>query len=273
MSSSNFVDYVKIFCRSGNGGPGSTHLRREKFVPKGGPDGGDGGRGGHIYLKGNDQMWTLLHLKYQRIFCRQPAKGSRSRSTGADRRMLPLRFPLPGGQTPCREHLCEITEHNQVATLMKGGRRPGKLLQIAYAANAVRPTGRKGRAVDYRQYSLADVAGGLPNAGNYSALNITAAKPKMPTTPSPPWYQILALSLPRHRLFVGRHPWDSEGASGKRLGLRFLRHIERNPVLLFNPFGQSRHWDEYNTLLRGDAVQPRTDGQATDTCHHQVRSD
>nr|HPI70990.1 GTPase ObgE [Tenuifilaceae bacterium] len=125
MSSSNFVDYVKIFCRSGNGGPGSTHLRREKYVPKGGPDGGDGGHGGHIYLKGNDQMWTLLHLKYQRhIFAGNGEGGSRSRSTGADGKDVTIEVPIGtvAKDPDTGEHLCEITEHNQVATLMKGGR-------------------------------------------------------------------------------------------------------------------------------------------------------
>lgn len=125
MSSSNFVDYVKIFCRSGNGGPGSTHLRREKFVPKGGPDGGDGGRGGHIYLKGNDQMWTLLHLKYQRhIFAGNGEGGSRSRSTGADGKDVTIEVPIGtvAIDPDTGEQLCEITEHNQEVTLMKGGR-------------------------------------------------------------------------------------------------------------------------------------------------------
>ena len=135
MSDSNFVDYVKIFCRSGNGGAGSTHLHREKFVPKGGPDGGDGGRGGHIYIKGNRNYWTLLHLKYARhIFAGHGESGSKNRSFGADGEDQTIEVPLGtvAYDADTHEFLCEITEHDQKLILLKGGRggqgRPKPLL-------------------------------------------------------------------------------------------------------------------------------------------------
>ncbi|WP_462317831.1 Obg family protein, partial [Marinilabilia sp.] len=125
MSGSNFVDYVKIFCRSGKGGPGSRHLRREKFVAKGGPDGGDGGRGGHIILRGNRNTWTLLHLKFQRhIFAGHGESGGRQTSTGADGEDKYIEVPLGtvarDGETG--EVICEITDHEQEFILVKGGR-------------------------------------------------------------------------------------------------------------------------------------------------------
>jgi len=263
MSSSNFVDYVKIFCRSGNGGPGSTHLRREKFVPKGGPDGGDGGRGGHIYLKGNDQMWTLLHLKYQRhIFAGNGEGGSRSRSTGADGKDVTIEAPIGtvAKDPDTGEHLCEITEHNQVATLMKGGR--GGLGNWHFKSPTLQTPrfaqpGEKGeeRWIILELKILADVGlVGLPNAGKSTLLStITAAKPKIADYPFTTLVPNIGIVPYRdNRSFVMADiPGIIEGAhQGKGLGLRFLRHIERNPVLLFMiPSDSPGIKDEYNTLL------------------------
>lgn len=125
MSGSNFVDYIKIFCRSGNGGAGSAHLRREKFIPKGGPDGGDGGRGGHIILKGNDQMWTLLHLRYQRhIFAENGGPGGSQQSTGADGKDIVIEVPLGtvAKKAETEEIIFEITANGEEKILAKGGR-------------------------------------------------------------------------------------------------------------------------------------------------------
>lgn len=263
MSSSNFVDYVKIFCRSGNGGPGSTHLRREKFVPKGGPDGGDGGRGGHIYLKGNDQMWTLLHLKYQRhIFAGNGEGGSRSRSTGADGKDVTIEVPIGtvAKDPDTGEQLCEITAHNQVVTLMKGGR--GGLGNWHFKSPTLQTPrfaqpGEKGeeRWIILELKILADVGlVGLPNAGKSTLLStITAAKPKIADYPFTTLVPNIGIVPYRdNRSFVMADiPGIIEGAhQGKGLGLRFLRHIERNPVLLFMiPSDSPGIKDEYNTLL------------------------
>ncbi|KAB2866231.1 MAG: GTPase ObgE, partial [Bacteroidales bacterium] len=125
MSNSNFVDYVKIFCRSGKGGGGSVHMRREKFVPKGGPDGGDGGRGGHIYLKGSSQLWTLLHLKYKRhIYAGDGVYGSGARCSGADGADVTIEVPIGtvAKNAETGEIITEITENGQVEMLLKGGR-------------------------------------------------------------------------------------------------------------------------------------------------------
>ncbi|HNS31131.1 MAG TPA: GTPase ObgE [Tenuifilaceae bacterium] len=263
MSSSNFVDYVKIFCRSGNGGPGSTHLRREKYVPKGGPDGGDGGHGGHIYLKGNDQMWTLLHLKYQRhIFAGNGEGGSRSRSTGADGKDVTIEVPIGtvAKDPDTGEQLCEITEHNQEVTLMKGGR--GGLGNWHFKSPTLQTPrfaqpGEKGeeRWIILELKILADVGlVGFPNAGKSTLLStITAAKPKIADYPFTTLVPNIGIVPYRdNRSFVMADiPGIIEGAhQGKGLGLRFLRHIERNPVLLFMiPSDSPGIKDEYNTLL------------------------
>ncbi len=125
MSGSNFVDYIKVFCRSGNGGAGSAHLRREKFIPKGGPDGGDGGRGGHVILRGNNQMWTLLHLKYHRhIFAENGGRGGSQQSTGADGKDVIIEVPLGtvAKIADTENVLFEITSHGEEKILAKGGR-------------------------------------------------------------------------------------------------------------------------------------------------------
>jgi GTP-binding protein len=125
MSGSNFVDYVKIYCRSGKGGAGSAHLRREKFIPKGGPDGGDGGRGGHVILRGNSQLWTLLHLKYERhVFAGNGLNGGKQQSTGADGKDVVVEVPLGtvAKRSETGETVFEITEHGNEKILLRGGK-------------------------------------------------------------------------------------------------------------------------------------------------------
>ncbi len=263
MAASNFVDYVKIFCRSGNGGPGSTHLRREKFVPKGGPDGGDGGRGGHIYLKGNDQLWTLIHLKYQRhIFATHGESGSRSRSTGADGKDITIEVPLGtvAIDSETGEKLCEITEHNQTEVLMQGGR--GGLGNWHFRSATMQTPrfaqpGEEGTEgwVTLELKILADVGlVGFPNAGKSTLLStITAAKPKIADYPFTTLVPNIGIVPYRdHRSFVVADiPGIIEGAhEGKGLGTRFLRHIERNSMLLFMiPADAKSIKEEYETLL------------------------
>jgi GTP-binding protein len=263
MAASNFVDYVKIFCRSGNGGPGSTHLRREKFVPKGGPDGGDGGRGGHIYLKGNNQLWTLIHLKYQRhIFATHGESGSRSRSTGADGKDITIEVPLGtvAIDSETGEKLCEITEHNQTEILMQGGR--GGLGNWHFKSATMQTPrfaqpGEEGTEgwVTLELKILADVGlVGFPNAGKSTLLStITAAKPKIADYPFTTLVPNIGIVPYRdHRSFVVADiPGIIEGAhEGKGLGTRFLRHIERNSMLLFMiPADAKSIKEEYETLL------------------------
>ncbi len=263
MASSNFVDYVKIFCRSGNGGAGSTHLHREKFVPKGGPDGGDGGRGGHIFLKGNSQLWTLIHLKYQRhIFAEHGNPGGGQRRTGADGADVTIEVPLGtvALDAETREPLCEITQHDQVVTLLKGGRGGLGNWHFRTATNQTPRFSQPGEAgieaaVVLELKILADVGlVGFPNAGKSTLLSVvSAAKPKIAdyafTTLEP---NIGIVPYRDNRSFVMADiPGIIEGASeGKGLGLRFLRHIERNSMLLFTiPSDSKNIAKEYNTLL------------------------
>jgi len=263
MASSNFVDYVKIFCRSGNGGAGSTHLHREKFVPKGGPDGGDGGRGGHIFLKGNSQLWTLIHLKYQRhIFAEHGNPGGGQRRTGADGADVTIEVPLGtvALDAETREPLCEITQHDQVETLLKGGRGGQGNWHFRSATNQTPCFSQPGEAgieaaVVLELKILADVGlVGFPNAGKSTLLSVvSAAKPRIAdyafTTLEP---NIGIVPYRDNRSFVMADiPGIIEGASeGKGLGLRFLRHIERNSMLLFTiPSDSKNIANDYNTLL------------------------
>jgi GTP-binding protein len=263
MASSNFVDYVKIFCRSGKGGAGSAHLHREKYVPRGGPDGGDGGRGGHIYLKGNNQLWTLLHLKYQRhIFASNGESGSSSRSTGADGKDITIEVPLGtiAVNAETGEQICEVTEHDQLVLLLKGGR--GGLGNWHFKSATMQTPrfaqpGEDGieAAIILELKILADVGlVGFPNAGKSTLLStITAAKPKIadyPFTTLVPNIGIVPYRDSRS-FVVADIPGIIEGAhEGKGLGLRFLRHIERNPILLFMiPTDSASIKDEYETLL------------------------
>jgi Obg family GTPase CgtA len=246
MSGSNFVDYIKVFCRSGNGGAGSAHFRREKFIPKGGPDGGDGGRGGHIILRGNDQMWTLLHLRYQRhIFAGNGVGGSNQQSTGADGKDVFVEVPLGtvarNGET--EEFIFEITANGEEKILVKGGRGGQGNVHFKSATNQAPRYAQPGEKGIENWYVLelkilADVGlVGFPNAGKSTLLSVvSAAKPKIAdyafTTLTP---NLGIVSYRDNKSFVMADiPGIIEGAhEGKGLGIRFLRHIERNSVLLF----------------------------------------
>lgn len=263
MAESNFVDYVKIYCRSGKGGPGSTHLRREKFVPKGGPDGGDGGRGGHIYIKGNNQLWTLIHLKYQRhIFAGNGESGSKSRSTGADGKDMTIEVPLGtvALDADTGEMLCEITEHDQTEILLQGGR--GGLGNWHFRSATMQTPrfaqpGEEGieSQVVLELKVLADIGlVGFPNAGKSTLLStITEAKPKIADYPFTTLTPNLGIVPYRDfKSFVMADiPGIIEGAhAGKGLGTRFLRHIERNSMLLFTiPIDSNSIKEEYETLV------------------------
>lgn len=263
MSSSNFVDYIKIYCRSGNGGAGSAHFRREKFEPKGGPDGGDGGRGGHIILKGNDQMWTLLHLKYQRhIFAEHGGSGGRQQSTGADGKDVIIQVPL--GTIVRKEDsgdpLFEITQHDEERILARGGRGGLGNVHFKSATNQTPRYAQPGEAGLEEEFILelkilADVGlVGFPNAGKSTLLSVvSAAKPKIAdyafTTLVP---NLGIVSYRENKSFVMADiPGIIEGAhEGKGLGIRFLRHIERNSMLLFMIPADSRSIsNEYEILL------------------------
>ncbi|MBC7126232.1 MAG: GTPase ObgE [Bacteroidales bacterium] len=263
MSNSNFVDYVKIFCRSGKGGAGSVHFRREKFVPKGGPDGGDGGRGGHIYLKGNSQLWTLLHLKYQRhIFAGDGESGSGARCTGKDGEDVYIEVPIGtiARDAETNEMIAEITEHGQVEMILKGGR--GGLgnwnfrtatLQTPRFAQPGEPA-QEGYVI-LELKILADVGlVGFPNAGKSTLLSVvSAAKPKIADYPFTTLVPNLGIVRYRDdRSFVMADiPGIIEGAhEGKGLGLRFLRHIERNSMLLFMvPADSDDIYGQYQILV------------------------
>ncbi|MCQ2336137.1 MAG: GTPase ObgE [Paludibacteraceae bacterium] len=263
MAESNFIDYVKVFCRSGKGGAGSTHLHREKFVPKGGPDGGDGGRGGHIYIKGNRNYWTLLHLKYARhIFAGDGESGGKNRSFGADGDDKTIEVPLGtvAYDADTHEFLCEITEHDQRLVLLKGGRggqgnwhfRTATLQTPRFAQ-----PGEPGieRSVVLELKILADVGlVGFPNAGKSTLLSVvSAAKPKIadyPFTTLEPNIGIVGYRDSKS-FVMADIPGIIEGASeGKGLGLRFLRHIERNSALLFMVPSTSENVEaDYEILL------------------------
>jgi GTPase len=263
MSGSNFVDYIKIYCRSGSGGAGSAHFRREKFEPKGGPDGGDGGRGGHIILRGNDQMWTLLHLKYRRhIFAGNGVSGSRQQSTGADGKDIIIDVPLgtiakkedPG------EIIFEITNPGDEKILARGGRGGLGNVHFKSATNQTPRYAQPGEAGIEEEFILelkilADVGlVGFPNAGKSTLLSVvSAAKPKIAdyafTTLVP---NLGIVSYRDDKSFVMADiPGIIEGAhEGKGLGIRFLRHIERNSILLFLVPADSKNIKaEYEILI------------------------
>ncbi|HRR92879.1 MAG TPA: GTPase ObgE, partial [Bacteroidales bacterium] len=246
MAESNFVDYVRIFCRSGKGGAGSAHLRREKFVPKGGPDGGDGGRGGHIILRGNDQLWTLLHLKYHRhVFAGNGEPGGAQQSTGASGKDAVIEVP-PGTivrDAETGDFIMEITGHNEEKILFKGGRGGLGNTHFKSSTNQTPRYAQPGEpgieaSVILELKILADVGlVGFPNAGKSTLLSvITAAKPKIADYPFTTLVPNLGIvSYREGKSFVMADiPGIIEGAhEGKGLGDRFLRHIERNSVLLF----------------------------------------
>lgn len=263
MSGSNFVDYVKVFCRSGNGGAGSAHLRREKSEPKGGPDGGDGGKGGSIIVKGNAQLWTLLHLKYQRhVFAGHGGNGSRSTSTGADGQSVTIEVPLGtvAMEAETKEVLFEITTDGDEKILVAGGRGGRGNVHFKSPTNQTpryAQPGEKGIEGAYilELKMLADVGlVGFPNAGKSTLLSVvSAAKPKIAdyafTTLVP---NLGIVAYHDHRSFVMADiPGIIEGAhEGKGLGHRFLRHIERNAVLLLMvPADSDDIMKEYRVLV------------------------
>ncbi len=263
MTGSNFVDYIKILCRSGNGGRGSAHLRREKFVPKGGPDGGDGGRGGHIILRGNDQMWTLLHLRFQRhIFAGNGEAGGKQQSTGADGKDVVIEVPLGtvAKIAETEDILFEITAHGEEKILAKGGRGGQGNVHFKSSTNQTPRYAQPGEKGSENWYIfelkiLADVGlVGFPNAGKSTLLSVvSAAKPKIadyPFTTLTPNIGIVAYR--ENKSFVMADiPGIIEGAhEGKGLGIRFLRHIERNSILLFViPADSNNIREEYDILL------------------------
>lgn len=263
MSNSNFVDYVKIYCRSGKGGAGSMHLHREKFITKGGPDGGDGGRGGHIILRANANYWTLLHLKYARhVFAGHGEKGSGSRSFGKDGEDQIIDVPCGtvAYDAETGEFVCDVTDHGQEVILLKGGRGGLGNWHFRSATNQTPRYAQPGEPMQEKTIILelkilADVGlVGFPNAGKSTLLSVvSAAKPKIDnyafTTLEP---NLGIVSYHDHKSFVMADiPGIIEGAhEGRGLGLRFLRHIERNSVLLFMvPADSGDIHKEYRVLL------------------------
>lgn len=263
VAASNFVDYVKICCRSGKGGNGSSHLRREKFVAKGGPDGGDGGRGGHVILRGNAQMWTLLPLKYRKhIIAGEGGNGGKQRSTGKDGEDVVLDVPLGtvvfDAETGATEF--EITAEGEEQILLAGGRGGQGNWHFRSPTNQTPRYAQEGEEGQERWKILelkvlADIGlVGFPNAGKSTLLSvITAAKPEIADYAFTTLVPNLGMVPYRgHRSFViADIPGIIEGAAeGKGIGTRFLRHIERNSALLFMiPADSADIKKEYEILL------------------------
>ena len=263
MTEGNFVDYIKVFAASGKGGKGSVHLHREKYIQKGGPDGGDGGRGGHIILRGNKEMWTLFHLKFKKHFkAEHGGDGSKSRSTGKDGQDVYIDVPLGtiirDGET--QEILFEITEDKEEKILVEGGMGGKGNWHFKSSTNQTPRYAQPGIPGEEGWFQmelkiLADVGlVGFPNAGKSTLLSvITSAKPKIAdyafTTLKP------NLGIVEYRDFqsfvMADIPGIIEGAAeGKGLGHRFLRHIERNSTLLFLiPADSDDIEKEYDILL------------------------
>lgn len=263
MAEQNFVDYVKINCRSGNGGPGSAHLHRDKLTSKGGPDGGDGGRGGHIILRGNEQMWTLLHLKFRKhIKAGHGDSGSGSHSSGKEGDDIILEVPLGtiAKDIETGDQECEITEHGQEHILVAGGMGGRGNAHFKSATNQTPRYAQPGRPGEehwkvLELKVLADVGlVGFPNAGKSTLLSVvSAAKPKIANYPFTTLVPNLGIVGYRdNRSFVMADiPGIIEGAhQGKGLGHRFLRHLERNATLLFMiPCDADSIQKEYDILL------------------------
>lgn len=264
MADSNFIDYVKIYCRSGKGGRGSTHFRREKYIPKGGPDGGDGGDGGHIILRGNRNYWTLLHLRYQRhILAGHGEGGSRRNSSGkkGDSKIIDVPCGTVVYDAETGEYLCDVTEDGQEVILLKGG-RGGKGNTFFKTPTQQTPRyAQPGEMYEERRVimelkTLADVGlVGFPNAGKSTLLSVvSAAKPKIANYPFTTLEPNIGIVSHRDQksFVMADIPGIIEGASeGKGLGLRFLRHIERNSLLLFMvPADADDIHEEYKVLLK-----------------------
>ena len=304
MAESNFVDYVKIYCRSGKGGRGSTHFRREKYIPKGGPDGGDGGRGGDIYIRANENYWTLLHLRYQRhVIATSGGGGGRNRSTGCDGVDQIIEVPVGTAvyDALTGEFIMDLNRHGQQELLVKGGRGGKGNTFFKTPTNQAPRYAQPGepaqeRTVILQLKMLADVGlVGLPNAGKSTLLSvITAAKPKIANYPFTTLEPNLGMVRYRDdRSFVMADiPGIIEGAAeGRGLGLRFLRHIERNALLLFMiPADTEDIAAEYRLLLselvkynaeltekrkvlcitKGDLIDEEIQGWITDELHNQL---
>ena len=264
MATSNFIDYIKIYCNSGDGGSGSVHFRREKYLPKGGPDGGDGGKGGSIIMKGNANLWTLLHLRYTRhLRAGNGGSGGGMRSTGSDGKNIIIEIPLG---TIARDFetgklIGEITEHDQEVIILKGGRGGMGNDHFKTATNQTpkyAQTGEEGLEgqIVFELKLLADVGlVGFPNAGKSTLLSVvSAAKPEIANYPFTTLRPNLGIvSYRDNQSFVMADiPGIIEGAAeGKGLGLRFLRHIERNSILLFMvPIDSDDIMAEYKILLK-----------------------
>lgn len=263
MSNSNFVDYVRLFCASGNGGKGSMHLHREKFVAKGGPDGGNGGRGGHVILRGNSQYWTLIHLKYRKhIKADHGEAGSGALCTGAEGKDIYLDVPLGtvAKVAETGEILFEITEHGEERIIVKGGRGGMGNAFFKSATNQTPRYAQPGEPGEENWFVLelkllADVGlVGFPNAGKSTLLSaVSSARPKIAdyafTTLEPSLGIVECRDM--KSFVMADIPGIIEGAhTGRGLGLRFLRHIERNSMLLFLiPADSKDIKTEYKILL------------------------
>lgn len=260
---SNFVDYVKIYCRSGKGGRGSMHLRHVKYQPNGGPDGGDGGKGGSVILRGNHNYWTLLHLKYQRhVFAENGGNGGRDKCHGTDGKDIYIDVPCGTVvyNADTGKYVCDVTYDGQEVMLLKGGRGGRGNWQFRTATRQTPRFAQPGEpmqemTVILELKLLADVGlVGFPNAGKSTLLSaLSSARPKIANYPFTTLEPSLGIvSYRDNKSFVMADiPGIIEGASeGKGLGLRFLRHIERNSLLLFMVPGDTddiKH--DYEVLL------------------------
>lgn len=261
---SNFIDYVKVHMRSGNGGGGSTHFRREKHVPKGGPDGGDGGRGGHIIVRGNGQLWTLLHLKYQKhIHAKNGVSGSGARKQGPDGEDIIIELPLGSviKDAETGEFFGEVTQDGETFILFPGGRGGLGNFNFRTSTNQAPLHSQPGESgiekwVQIELKVLADVGlVGFPNAGKSTLLSVvSAAKPEIGDYPFTTLVPNLGVVAYRdEKSFVMADiPGIIEGAAeGKGLGIRFLRHIERNSILCFLIASDAKNcYEEYKILLK-----------------------
>ncbi|NQU80084.1 MAG: GTPase ObgE [Bacteroidetes bacterium] len=263
MADSNFVDYVKVFCRSGKGGAGSAHLHRDKLTRKGGPDGGDGGRGGHVILQGNKQLWTLLHIKYRKhVFAENGTNGSKSLKTGADGEDVFIEVPLGtvAKNAETGEVLFEITGHDDKKVLIPGGRGGLGNNNFKSSTNRTPRYAQPGESGEENWFILelkilADIGlVGFPNAGKSTLLSVvSAAKPKIanyPFTTLVPNLGIVQYRDNRSFVMADIPGIIKDAHEGKGLGIRFLKHIERNPVLLFMvPADNLDISNEYKILL------------------------
>ena len=263
MAESNFADYVKIYCRSGKGGRGSMHLHRAKYQPNGGPDGGDGGRGGHVYLRANHNYWTLLHLRYERhVFAGHGGNGSKCCSHGSDGedRYIDVPCGTVAYNAETGKYICDVVEDGQTVMILKGGRGGLGNWQFRTSTNQTPRYAQPGEPMEEMMVILelkllADVGlVGFPNAGKSTLLSaLSSARPKIANYPFTTLEPSLGIVPYRDgKSFVMADiPGIIEGASeGRGLGLRFLRHIERNSLLLFMVPGDTDNIKkEYDILL------------------------